>query len=217
MTRPRILLADDHEMLLDAFEKLLESEYDIVGRAVDGQQLLQQARAMRPDIVVSDISMPGPSGLEVARVLLGELDEVRWVFLTMNEDPELAAEALRLGASGYVLKSAAAKELFAAVAAARAGGTYISPQITSGTLGHLARPGRAGTKTDKPDKHELTERQVEVLRFLAHGYSMKETAAQLGITPRTVAFHKYRMMEALDLETSAELIRHAISIGLVPE
>lgn len=214
MTRPRILLADDHEILLDAFEKLLEASYDVVGRARNGHELMQQARELEPDVIVSDISMPALSGLEAARRLLAQRTDIRWVFLTMNEDPELAAEALRLGASGYVLKSAAAKELFDAVAEALAGGSYISPQIAQRTLGRLARPGDgegAGSKKERV----LTVRQEEVLRFLAEGYSMKEIAAALHITPRTVAFHKYKMMETLGVETSAELIKYAIHNGLV--
>ena len=214
MTRPRILLADDHEILLDAFEKLLEGRYEVVGRARNGEELLHRAQALRPDVIVSDISMPGMSGLDAARVLLGQLAEVRWVFLTMNEDPDLAAEALRLGASGFVLKSAAAKELFDAVAEALSGGSYISPQIAQRTLGRLARPASADSAEAKKER-VLTVRQEEVLRFLAEGYSMKEIAAALSITPRTVAFHKYKMMEVLGVETSAELIKYAIANGLV--
>ena len=132
----------------------------------------------------------------------------------MNEDPEMAAEALRLGAKGYVLKSAAAKELFDAVSEALAGRSYISPQIAQRTLGRLARP-RDHDNAAKREERVLTVRQEEVLRFLAEGYSMKEIAAALHITPRTVAFHKYKMMEVLAVETSAELIRYAIARGLV--
>lgn len=214
MTRPKILIADDHEILLDAFEKLLEPRFDIVGRARDGRQLLSEARRLKPDVIVSDISMPKLSGLDAARTLLAEMEGVRWVFLTMNEDPAMAAEALRLGATGYVLKSAAAKELFDAVAEALEGRPYISPQIAQRTLGRLVN---TRDDDDKPPKEEriLTERQEEVLRFLAEGYSMKEIAASLHITPRTVAFHKYKMMEALGVETSADLIKYALTHGLV--
>ena len=214
MSRPTILLADDHEILLDAFEKLLDQNYDIVGRARNGHELMRKARELSPDVIVSDISMPELSGLDAARVLLGQLEGVRWVFLTMNEDPELAAEALRLGANGFVVKSAAAKELFDAVAEALEGRSYISPQIAQKTLGRLA--GRASQAEAEAKKgRDLTARQVEVLRFLAEGYSMKEIGAALHITPRTVAFHKYKMMEVLGLETSAELIKYAIAEGLV--
>jgi DNA-binding NarL/FixJ family response regulator len=205
MKLPRVMLADDHSLLLDAFGKLLEGQCEIVGTVCDGRKLLSEAPALKPDVIVLDISMPLLNGLEAGRRLKELLPATKLIFLTMNEDPDLAAEAMRCGASAYLLKKCAASELFRAIQDALKGKSYITPQIARGMKESFIQnsQGRARRKT-------LTDRQREVMQLLAEGKSMKEAADSLNVTPRTVAFHKYRIMEELGLKTSAELIQFAI-------
>ena len=207
MTRPRILLADDHTILLDAFRALLEAEFDVVGTVTDGRMLLEECARLHPDVVVLDIAMPLLNGLDAGRQLKAAQSPVKLIYLTMNPNPDLAGEALRLGASGYVLKSSAATELKQALREALKGRSYITPLITRDVVGSLIHR-RAGVP-------ELTSRQREVLQLLAEGRSMKEVGAILNLTPRTVAFHKYRMMEQLRLKTTAELVQFAVRQGVV--
>ena len=207
MTRPRILMADDHTMLLDAFKTLLESEFDVVGTVTDGRKLLEEFSRLHPDVVLLDIAMPLLNGLDAGRQLKALRKSVKLIYLTMNPDPNLAGEALRLGASGYVLKSSAFQELKQAIHEALRGRSYITPLIAGDAVGSLI-----GHQTSR---HELTMRQREVLQLLAEGRSMKEVGAILDVTPRTVAFHKYRMMEQLRLKTSAELVQFAVKQGVV--
>jgi DNA-binding NarL/FixJ family response regulator len=207
MTRPRILMADDHAMLLDAFRALLESEFDVVGTVTDGRMLLEAFSRLHPDVVLLDIAMPFLNGLDAGRQLKAQKKSVKLIYLTMNPDPDLAGEALRLGASGYVLKSSAFQELKQAIREGLQGRSYITPLITEGVVGSLIN--------HQATRHELTMRQREVLQLLAEGRSMKEAGAILDLTPRTVAFHKYRMMEQLRLKTSAELVQFAVRQGVV--
>jgi DNA-binding NarL/FixJ family response regulator len=208
--RPRILLADDHTMLLDAFRRLLEPRCEIVGTACDGRALIDLAASTQADVIVLDISMPGLNGMDACVQLRAKMPEVRLVFLTMNEDPDIAAEAIRLGASGYLLKSSASDELFTAIERALAGETYITPLVTKGVpLGVFLR------QAVKPGVEKLTARQREVLQLLAEGRAMKEIADLLHVTTRTVAFHKYRIMEHLGLKTSAELVQYAFEHGML--
>jgi DNA-binding NarL/FixJ family response regulator len=207
MTRPRILMADDHAMLLDAFRALLEPEFDVVGAVPDGRRLLEEFTRLHPDVVLLDIAMPLLNGLDAGRQLKALRKSVKLIYLTMNPDPDLAGEALRLGASGYLLKSSAFQELKQAIHEALRGRSYITPLIAGDAVGSLI-----GHQTSR---HELTLRQREVLQLLAEGRSMKEVGAILDVTPRTVAFHKYRMMEQLRLKTSAELVQFAVKQGVV--
>jgi len=207
MTRPRILMADDHLMLLEAFKALLEPDFDVVGTVTDGRALLEEFSRLHPDVVLLDVAMPLLNGLDAGRQLKAQRRSVKLIYLTMNPDPDLAGEALRLGASGYVLKSSAAQELKQAIQEALRGRSYITPLITRDVVGSLIQQGTS--------RNELTARQREVLQLLAEGKSMKEAAAILDLTPRTVAFHKYRMMEQLRLKTSAELVRFAVQQGVV--
>jgi DNA-binding NarL/FixJ family response regulator len=207
MTRPRILLADDHAMLLEAFTALLTPEFDVAGTVTDGRMLVEAFARLHPDIVVLDIAMPLLNGLDAGRQLRAQRESVKLIYLTMNPDPYLAGEALRIGASGYVLKSSAALELLQAIREALRGRSYITPLIARDAVGSLI-----GTGAARPD---LTTRQREVLQLLAEGRSMKEVGAILDVTPRTVAFHKYRMMEQLRLKTSAELVQFAVKQGMV--
>jgi DNA-binding NarL/FixJ family response regulator len=210
MTRPRVLLADDHVLLLEAFRRLLEPEFDVVGSVSDGAQLVEAAVRLRPDVVVTDVSMPRMGGLEAARRLRDVLPSARVVFLTVNEDAQLAAEAFRFGASGWVLKSSTATELVQAVRAALRRRRYLTPLVAGGDIDGLPPPASGAPSSD-----QLTPREREVLHLLAEGKAMKEVAAVLGITPRTVAYHKYRMMESLGIRSSAELVRFAVRSGLV--
>ena len=207
MTRPRILMADDHLMLLDAFKALLEPDYDVVGTVSDGRTLLEEFSRLNPDVVLLDVAMPLLNGLDAGRQLKAQRRSVKLIYLTMNPDPDLAGEALRLGASGYVLKSSAAQELKQAIHEALRGRSYITPLITRDVVGSLIQ--------QRTPRHELTTRQREVLQLLAEGKSMKEVAAILDLTPRTVAFHKYRMMEQLRVKSSAELVKFAVREGVV--
>jgi DNA-binding NarL/FixJ family response regulator len=204
--RPRILLADDHVILLEAFRALLEPEFEVVGMVTDGRALLTECPRLNPDVVLIDISMPLLNGLDAGRQLKAQRRSVKLIYLTMNPDPDLAGEALRLGASGYVLKSSAAGELTTAIREALRGRTYITPLITHDVVGSLIAR-RSGP--------ELTTRQREVLQLLAEGRSMKEVGTILNVAARTVAFHKYRMMEQLRLKSSAELIQFAVKHGVV--
>ena len=206
MTRPRILIADDHAMLLDAFRALLESEFDVVGTVTDGRMLLEEFSRLHPDVVLLDIAMPLLNGLDAGRQLRAQHKSVKLIYLTMYADPDLAGEALRLGASGYVLKRSAAHELKQAIHEALRGRSYITPLITRDVV---------GSPIDRTNRHTLTMRQREVLQLLAEGRSMKEVGAVLNVTARTVAFHKYKMMERLGLKTSAELVQFAVKQGMV--
>jgi DNA-binding NarL/FixJ family response regulator len=206
---PRVLLADDHALLLGAFEKLLAGECEIVGQVSDGRALVAAAERLKPDVIVLDISMPLLNGLEAGRQIKQKLRDVKLVFLTMNEDSDLAAEAFRSGASGYLLKRSAASELSTAIREVMQGRAYVTPLVTDGLVGALMR-----SEEQRP-RHELTSRQREVLQLLAEGRSMKEVANVLDLTPRTVAFHKYRMMEQLGLKSTAELIQYAVKHHIV--
>jgi DNA-binding NarL/FixJ family response regulator len=205
MKRPRVLLADDHTLLLEAFRKLLEPAYDVVGTVGDGLALLAIAPALKPDVILIDMSMPRLNGLEAGRRLKKMMPGVKLIFLTMNEDPDLAAEAIRNGASGYLLKTCAASELFHAIQAALKGKSFVTPQIARGMQEAFIQNPQ-GKNLEK----ELTPRQGEVIQLLAEGKSMKEVADILKVSPRTIAFHKYSMMKELGIKTNAELIRFGI-------
>jgi DNA-binding NarL/FixJ family response regulator len=209
MVRPRVLLADDHALLLGAFEKLLSDDCDIVAQVSDGRALVAAADRLKPDIVVLDISMPLLNGLEAARQIKHNLRTVKLIFVTMNEDTDLAAEAFRAGASAYVLKQSATSELLTAIREVMEGRSYVTPLITEGLVGSLMRHDAASPS------RELTARQREVLQLLAEGRSMKEVADLLNLTPRTVAFHKYRIMEQLKVKSTAELVQYAVKHHIV--
>ena len=212
MKRPRVLLADDHRLLREAFVKLLERDCDVVGAVSDGRALLEAAPKLRPDVVVVDIAMPLLNGLDAARQLKRSMPAVKVIFLTVNEDPDLAAEAFRAGGSAFLLKNSAASELLQAIQDVVQGRSYVTPLATRDMVDNLLRPAETGSAT-----RELSPRQREVLQLLAEGRTMKEIAGILKITPRTVAFHKYSMMEELGIKSSAELVRYAIRMRIVSE
>jgi DNA-binding NarL/FixJ family response regulator len=204
MTRPRVLLADDHRLLREAFAQLLSAECEVVGAVADGRELLAAAPELSPDIVVLDIAMPLLNGLDAARRLQQTHPKIKVIFLTMSEDPEVAAEAFRAGASGYLLKNSAASELLQAIREVARGRSYVTPLATRGLVDTFLQRPEPATRA------ELSPRQREVLQLLAEGHTMKEIARLLDITPRTVAFHKYSMMEQLGIASSAELVQFAV-------
>jgi DNA-binding NarL/FixJ family response regulator len=210
MSRPRVLLADDHTLLLEAFEKLLAEECEVVGAVSNGHALLDAAARLHPDVAIVDISMPLLNGIDAVRRLKQLHPEIRIVFLTMNEDPDLAAEAFRAGASGYLLKRSAASELLTAIREMMKHRSYVTPLVTEGLVGSMMHPREATAHAV-----DLTPRQRQVIQLIAEGRSMKEVAAVLNITARTVAFHKYRIMEQLGIKTTAELIQYAIRQHIV--
>jgi DNA-binding NarL/FixJ family response regulator len=210
MKRARIILADDHNMLVDAFKVLLEPHFDVVGTFANGHDLVQGALALQPDVIVLDIGMPIMNGLIAGQRLRQILPRVKLIYLTMNQDPDLAAEAFRLGASGYLIKSSAGSELVYAINEALLARSYITPLMTKGMVGSFIQNLKR-----RKTRHELTLRQREVLQLLAEGRSMKEVAYLLNVTPRTVAFHKYTMMDQLQLKSSAELIQFAMKSSMV--
>jgi len=209
MTGPRVLLADDHTLLLGAIEKLLSEDCDVVGQVSDGRALVTAAEELKPDVIVLDISMPLLNGVEAARQIKQKLRNVKLVFLTMNEDADLAAEAFRAGASAYLLKRSATSELPLAIREVMQGRSYVTPLVTEGLVESLLQPEA------RTPAHELTPRQREVLQLLAEGRSMKEVASVLNLTPRTVAFHKYRMMDELKVKSTAELVQYAVKHHIV--
>ena len=205
MHKPTILLADDHNIILEAFRNLLEPDYEVVGSVADGIALLNVAVKLKPDVVVIDIGMPLMNGLAAGQKLKEKLPKTKIIYVTMHEDPDLATEALRTGASGYVLKSCAVSELLKSIHEALRGGSYVTPRIKQGMMDSFIRSPYPRSASKK-----LTPRQSEVLELLVEGRSMKEVGTALSLTPRTVAFHKYRIMETLNVKTSAELVQYAV-------
>lgn len=208
MKPTRVVLADDHTLVLEAFRQLLSAEVDIVGTARDGRELIKVVKEQKPDVVVTDLSMPVLNGLDAGIKLLKIMPDLKIIFLTVSDDPDMVADVVRAGAKGYLLKSSATAELMQAIRAVVSGATYITPLVTGDMLSSLLKGG----KRDLFEK--LTVRQREILQLLAEGKTMKETGKILSITPRTVAFHKYRMMETLGFENSSQLIRFAMKSGL---
>jgi len=210
MQRTRIILADDHSLLSDAIKNLLEPEFEIVGVFADGHALLEGAEELAPDVIVLDIGMPVVNGLVAGERLKHQLPKVKLIYLTMNPDPDLAAEAFRGGGSGYLLKTSAASELVHAIREVLRGRSYLTPLMTKDMVGSFLQ-----NLKHRAPKHDLTLRQKEVLQLLAEGHSMKQVAYMLNISTRTVAFHKYTMMEQLQVKSSAELIQYAIKNSIV--
>src|SRR5690349_3998401 len=208
---PRIVIADDHTLVAEACQKLLESEYEIVATVRDGRALVRAVAELRPHLVIVDVSMPLLNGLDAGQQAKELCPSVKIVFLTMNHDADLAAEAFRRGASGYLVKTCAASELTIAVREVLRGKSYLSPMIAKDTVDFLLRQDKKLIE----EGQRLTERQREVLQLLAEGKCMKEVAGVLNVTTRTVAFHKYRIMEVLNVRTNAELVQYAIRQHLI--
>lgn len=205
-----MLIADDHRMLVDALKRLLEPRCEVVGTVGDGRALLQVAARLLPEIIVLDIAMPQLNGLDAARQLKSAMPQVKLIFMTMNEDPYLVGEAFRAGASAFLLKQAAAFELMAAIEQVLKGLSYVTPSATEGLTKIAVRAPKVRQQIPEP-----TPRQREVIQLLAEGHSMKEVASALQITKRTVAAHKYAVMELLQLRTNAELVQYAIKHRII--
>jgi DNA-binding NarL/FixJ family response regulator len=210
MKRPRVLLADDHKIVVEGLRNLLEPEFELVGTVEDGRALVAAAAELRPDVIVADISMPLLNGIEAARQIKKADSGAKIVFLTMHPDVTYATRAFEAGASGYVLKHSAPSELVTAIREALKGRTYVTPMIAKDVLESFM--DRSHKREDV--FHKLTPRQREILQLVTEGRSAKEIASLLNVSPRTVEFHKYRMMEDLGLRTNAELIQFAIKHGL---
>ena len=208
-SRIRILLADDHAMVVEGLRALLENSYEIVGVAADGRAMLEVACKLHPDVIVVDVSMPSLNGLDAAERLKTLLPDVKLVFLTMQDNSNLAAAALRLGAVGYVLKHSAASELMTAISAVLEGKSYVTPKL---------RPENWAVREARAQQYskELTPRQREVLQLLAEGRGMKEIAAILEVSNRTIMYHKYHIMQEFDLKNNADIVLFAIKQHLIP-
>ena len=209
MPAPRVLLADDHHLLLGALEKLLQEDCQIVGRVSDDHALVAAAQQLKPDVIVLDVAMPLLNGLEAGRQIKQVLRSVKLIYVTMNEDPDIAAEAFRAGASAYLLKRSTPVELLTAIREVMLGRSYVTPLVTEQLVESLLKveEHKAG--------QELTSRQREILQLVAEGRSMKEIAGVLDITPRTVAHHKYRLMDQLHIKSTAELVQYAVKHNMV--
>jgi DNA-binding NarL/FixJ family response regulator len=210
MQRITILLADDHTMFCTALQKLLEPEYEVVGCVKDGRALIKAATDLNPDLVLLDVGMPLLNGLDAGRELKKLLPRAKLIFLTMNPDPQVASEALRIGASGYLLKDSEGEELLLAIHSVIRGTSYVTPQVKRAMEQSFIRDPRSLSRP----KH-LSDRQREVLQMLAEGRSMKEIAYILEISHRTVRFHKSRIMEELGITTNSELVQYAIKHAII--
>ncbi|MBI4465754.1 MAG: response regulator transcription factor [Acidobacteria bacterium] len=209
--RPRILLGDDHAIILEGLRRILEPHFEVVGAVGDGRALVAAAQQLHPEVIVADISMPLLNGIEAARQLQKLQARAKIIFLTMHPDAAYATEAFRAGASGYVLKSSAASELVTAIEEVLHGRVYVTPLVAKDVLWQLMEAPR---HPEKPAP-ALTARQREILQLVAEGRSAKEIAGILELSPRTVEFHKYRIMETLGLHTTAELTQYAVKHGIV--
>jgi DNA-binding NarL/FixJ family response regulator len=206
---PRVVIVDDHLMVAEALAKLLEPRCNVIGIYPDAPAFLADAAALRPDVIILDVSMPLMNGLDAIRELHRLVPKARVIVVTMNEDPDVAVEALGRGAVGYVLKRSAPSELQTAVRDVLNQRTYVTPLLTP-------LPTRTRKQRLRPEpRRQLTPRQREVLRLIAAGHSMKDIGVILNLSPRTVAFHKYRLMEHLHVESTAELIQFAVRTGIV--
>lgn len=209
--RPRVLLADDHRIVCDGLKGILAPEFEVVGAVENGRQLIEAAGRLRPDVIVADISMPLLNGLDAMIRILADGPPVKVVLLTGMPDVALATRAIRCGASGYVLKASAGEELVTALHEALAGRTFITARISDEVFQSVMEGrGKAREAVD-----ELTAREREVLQLLAEGKSIKEAAAVLNISPRTIEFHKANVQDKTGLHSTAELARHAVRLGLV--
>ncbi|MDK2744635.1 MAG: response regulator transcription factor [Nitrospira sp.] len=212
MSKPRVLLADDHALVLEGFKKLLEEHCQVVGAVEDGRSLLDAAKRLRPDIVVMDISMPQLNGLDAARRLRKIVPQARLIFVTVHADPDYVNQAFKAGASAYLLKRSAGSELSQAIDAVKKGNYYVTSLIAK----DLVQSAISETEPDSGSQDRLPARQREILQLVAEGLTLKEIASTLGLSPKTVEYHKAKLMEQLRLHTTAELTKYALAHGLTP-
>ena len=211
MKKPRLLLADDHTLVLEGLKKILEADFEPVGAVDNGRDLLRLAEELKPDVILLDISMPLLNGIDACKQLIKISPQAKVIFVTMHSDADYVAEAFRAGASGYLLKRSAASELVNAIHEVLKGRCYVTPLVTREALSPLLGSGQDNRKLSSM----LTSRQREVLQLVAEGRSVKEIATLLQISAKTVEFHKCALMERLDIHTTAELTRYAIEHGLI--
>ena len=209
-SRPRILIADDHNLVAEALKQILAPEFEVVATVFDGRTLISTAQRLMPDVILADVAMPLLNGLDAAARIKRLLPNTKVIYVTMNRDPDLVVEALRRGASGYLLKTAAVNELPAAIHAALRGEVFISSSLNGSVYSPLPHAQELSSARDV-----LTDRQLDVLQLLAEGRTLKEVAGILNVSARTVAFHKYRMMESLGLENDMEVVQRAIRERIV--
>ncbi len=213
MKRPRLIVADDHTLLLEGFRLILEPEYEIVGRVENGQALLMEAQRLKPDVILLDISMPLLNGIDAARQLSKQLPSAKLIFVTQHSDAEFVTEAFRAGAAGYLLKRSAASELLSAIREVLKGNHYVSPLVARDTIESLL----SIQSPDRTTADHLTARQREILQLVAEGRSRKEISSILGIAVKTVEFHKAALMRQLDLHNAAEFTLYALKHGFIAE
>lgn len=211
MSKPRVLLADDHTLVLDGFRKLLEEHCEIVGAVEDGRALVEAAEKHQPDIITLDISMPQLNGIDAARQLRKRVPKAKLIFVTMHADQAYISEAFKSGASGYLLKRSAGSELVQAIHTVMEGNYYVTSLIAK----DLVHSSLVGKRPPVIQRDTLTLRQREVLQLVAEGRTVKEIAVVLNISPKTVEFHKSQLMDQLDLHTTAELTKYALTHGLI--
>ena len=207
-SRPRFLIADDHAIFAEALRGLLEKTYSVVGIVADGRAMVAEAARLKPDVIVVDVGMPSLNGLDAARRVREQASDVKFVFLTMQDDPNLAAAALELGAVGFVLKHSGAQELSTAIDHVLHGKSYLTPRLRAEDW--VATKARA-----RQFSKELTPRQREVVQLFAEGRSIKEIAWRLGLSDKTIEFHKHHIMESFNLKSNAELVLFALKQGLI--
>lgn len=212
MSKPRVLLADDHALVLEGFKKLLEEHCQVVGSVEDGRALLDAAKRLQPDIVVLDISMPKLNGLDAARRLRKMVPQPRLIFVTVHADQDYVTQAFKAGASAYLLKRSAGSELLQAIDAVKNDNYYITSLIAK----DLVQAAIADTASRAGGQDRLPIRQREILQLVAEGLTLKEIASTLGLSPKTVEYHKAKLMEQLGLHTTAELTKYALAHGLTP-
>lgn len=211
-TRPRVLIADDHVLLLEGLRKLLEKDFELVGAVEDGRALVKAATEVKPDVIVMDISMPVLNGIEAARQIVRLNPDAKIIFLTMHADLTYVSESFRAGGSGYVLKRSAASELSQAIRSVLSGQRYVTPLLAAQERGLTAQKLRG---EDASASGRLTPRQREVLQLVAEGYSSKQIAGLLGVSEKTVEFHKSAIMSRLELRSTAALTKYALDHGII--
>lgn len=215
MIKPRVLLADDHALVAEGIQKLLEPDVELVGTVTDGRALMRAAEELTPDVAVVDISLPLLNGLDAARQIKKHHPEIKLIILTMHSDQNFVTEAFRVGVSGYVLKQSAASELIFAIQEVVKGRSFVSPVVTEALVERATRPPEQEAPAAEGFSGTLSLRQREVLQLVAEGRTTKEIASTLNVSVKTVEFHKTRIMKELGLRTTAELTKYAISKGLV--
>lgn len=215
MKKIRVLLAEDHVLVSEGLVKLLEADFTLVGRVEDGRALVQEVKKHTPDIAIIDISLPLLNGLEAARQIKKCEPQTKLIFLTMHAEESFVRDAFKSGGSGYVLKQSAAKELIFAIQEVFQGRTYVSPLVAGGIVDQALNPTKSSKSLSGPDPDILTQRQMEILQLVAEGKSNKEIAVILNLAVKTVEFHKTRIMQTLELNTSPELTKYAMSHGII--